>query len=135
MLDEDIELASMDELFKQSDVITLHCPLTEANSGLISKEKLELMKHHAFLINTSRGQLINETDLANALNEGRIAGAGLDVLSTEPPSSNNPLLKAKNCYITPHIAWASEEARRRMMKFTGENINAFISGTPHNLVS
>ena len=135
MVDEDIELVSMDELCKQSDVITLHCPLTEANTGLICKEKLELMKHHAFLINTARGGLINEADLAQALNTDRIAGAGLDVLSCEPPPHDNPLLKAKNCYITPHIAWASEEARKRMMNFTAENIKAFISGTPKNLVS
>ena len=135
MLNDDVELVSMDELCKQSDVITLHCPLTKNNIELIDKEKLELMKHHAFLINTARGGLINESDLAEALNNGRIAGAGLDVLSSEPPSLDNPLLKAKNCYITPHIAWASVEARKRMMKFTSENINAFISGTPHNLVN
>ena len=135
MPEGDIEFVEMNELFRQSDVITLHCPLTDVNKHLICKEKIDLMKHHAFLINTARGDLINESDLADALNEGRIAGAGVDVLSTEPPCSKNPLLKAKNCYITPHIAWASEEARKRMMKFTAENIHEFISGTPQNLVS
>lgn len=130
-----VELVTMDDIFKNSDVISLNCPLTEENKGLINKKKIELMKHHAFLINTSRGQLVNEADLAEALNSERIAGAGLDVLSTEPPSHDNPLLKAKNCYITPHIAWASKEARMRMMDFTADNIKAFVSSQPHNIVS
>ena len=132
---EGVELVEMDDLFQRSDVISLNYPLTESNKGFVNKEKIGMMKHHAFLINTSRGPLINETDLAEALNADRIAGAGLDVLSTEPPSPDNPLLKAKNCYITPHIAWASTESRTRMMELTADNIKAFISGQPHNIVS
>lgn len=132
---EKFELVSLEDLLKTSDVVSLNCPLTETNRELINKEKIGLMKQSAFLINTARGQLVNENDLAAALNSGRIAGAGLDVLSQEPPNWDNPLLKANNCFITPHNAWASKEARTRMMEYTAENIKAFISGKPQNIVS
>ena len=102
---------------------------------MINSEKIGLMKKSAFLINTSRGQLVNEHDLAKALNEGRIAGAGLDVLKVEPPPPDNPLLNAKNCLITPHIAWATVEARRRLMAVTVQNTAAFLEGLPINVVN
>ncbi len=129
------EFVSLDEIFKDSDVISLHCPLTPENEGMINAQNLNLMKKTAFLINTSRGQLVNEQDLADALNTGQISGAGLDVLSTEPPKPDNPLLSAKNCYITPHIAWATKSARARLMKTAIGNIEAFLRGAPENVVS
>lgn len=132
---DDVTFLSLDELFAQSDVISLHCPLTKENEKMINNEKLELMKSTAFLINTSRGQLVNEQDLADALNSGRIAGAGLDVLSTEPPTSDNPLLTAKNCYITPHLAWATRSARQRLIDVAVDNIGAFIADKAQNVVS
>lgn len=124
-----------DGLLCRSDIVTLHCPLTPETAGMISKTKLKLMKKSAFLINTSRGPLIVEEDLADALNTGIIAGAGVDVLALEPPPSDNPLLKAKNCIITPHIAWATIEARTRLMEIAVENIRAFIAGSPENVVN
>lgn len=124
----------LNDLLSRSDVISLHCPLTAQTQALINKESIALMKPGAFLINTSRGGLINEYDLADALNSGRIAGAGLDVLSTEPPPSDNPLLSAKNCLITPHFGWASTEARIRLMKTTISNLEAFINGHTVNQV-
>lgn len=130
-----VKFLSLDELFAQSDVISLHCPLTKENEKIINTENLELMKPTAFLINTSRGQLVNEQDLADALNSGRIAGAGLDVLSVEPPKSDNPLLTAKNCYITPHLAWATRSARQRLIDVSVDNISAFIAGKAQNVVS
>lgn len=122
-------------LLAESDFISLNCPLTDENAGFINKSTIGKMKKSAILINTGRGALINEKDLADALNSGRIAGAGLDVLSTEPPKAENPLLAAKNCYITPHIAWATKEARQRLMQIAAQNLKAFINGTPQNIVN
>jgi glycerate dehydrogenase len=126
--------ASLDELFRQSDVVTLHCPLTAETKGLVNAERLSMMKRTAFLINTGRGPLVVEQDLADALNAGRIAGAGLDVLSQEPPPASNPLLAAKNCIITPHCAWATQAARGRLMTTVVENVRAFLAGAPQNVV-
>lgn len=127
--------ANIADVFAESDFLSLHTPLIAETKGLVNMEKLKLMKKGAFLINTSRGPVVNEKDLAEALNSGLIAGAGLDVLSNEPPSESNPLLKARNCIITPHIAWATFEARTRLMNIAVENIRAFISGSPVNVVS
>jgi glycerate dehydrogenase len=132
---EGVELCEIEKVLKESDFISLHCPLTADNQGFINKDSLALMKSSAILINTSRGGLINEADLAEALNSDRIAGAGLDVLSTEPPAQDNPLLTAKNCIITPHIAWAGVEARKLLLKGTIENIKAYQNGAPINVVS
>lgn len=123
------------ELFMQSDVVSLHCPQTSDNHAFVNKEILELMKPAAFLINTARGTLINEKDLAQALQQNRIAGAALDVLSTEPPAKSNPLIGLPNCIITPHNAWMSFEARCRMLEITVENIQAFIKEKPQNVVN
>lgn len=122
------------QLLHESDVVSIHCPLVPETRGLINKKSLEEMKQSAFLINTSRGPIIIEEDLAEALNSDVIAGAGIDVLSVEPPSESNPLFKAKNCIITPHIAWATKEARRRLMNIAVNNVAAFIAGTPVNVV-
>jgi glycerate dehydrogenase len=129
-----VEKASQEEVFAQSDVLSLHCPLTDDTKHLIRAETIAQMKPTAFLINTARGPLVNEQDLADALNGGRLAGAGLDVLSTEPPPEGNPLFTAKNCLITPHIAWASKEARARLIEIATENVRAFQRGTPVNQV-
>jgi glycerate dehydrogenase len=126
--------SSIKDIFSKADAVSLHCPLTPANTGFVSNALLQTMKASAYIINTARGPLINENDLAAALNNGVIAGAGLDVLSTEPPSADNPLLTAKHCIITPHNAWISREARERMMAVTAENIKAFIAGKPINRV-
>ena len=126
--------ASLDELLEQSDVISLHCPLTPETAGLINRDTIAKMKRTAFLINTSRGPVIAEQDLADALNAGRIAGAGVDVLSTEPPKADNPLLSAKNCLITPHFGWATYEARVRLMDIAVNNLKSFLGGTPVNTV-
>src|SRR5690606_21482171 len=126
---------TLDELLTQSDVVSIHCPLTPQTAGLINKNTLAKMKETAFLVNTSRGPLIVEEDLATALNEGRIAGAGLDVLSTEPPPAENPLFTAKNCLITPHIAWATKEARVRLMNQVVNNLIAYLDGAPENVVN
>ncbi len=125
----------LDTLFRDSDVVSLHCPLTQANRGLVNQQRLEMMKPGAFLINTSRGPLVDEPALAEALNAGRIAGAGLDVLCDEPPRADNPLLSARNCYITPHIAWATRSARQRLMEIAISNVRAFLEGNPQNVVS
>ena len=125
----------MENLFGQSDVISLHCPLTPETKHLVNAERLAWMKPTAFLLNTSRGPLIDEAALAKALNEGRIAGAGLDVLAVEPPTADNPLLRAKNCFVTPHIAWATRAARSRLMDAVVENVRAFLTGKPRNVVS
>ena len=130
-----ITMVTLDALFENSDVISLHCPLTEETRELINTRRLNQMKSSAFLLNTGRGPLINEQDLADALQKGTIAGAGLDVLSTEPPAADNPLLAAPNCIITPHIAWASFEARKRLLQMVADNIAAFINGNPTNVVS
>ena len=124
-----------DTIFRESDVVSLHCPLTLETQELVNAQRLAAMKSTAYLINTSRGGVIHEQDLADALNEGRIAGAGLDVLSTEPPPVSNPLLTAKNCLITPHIAWASRAARQRLIAATSENIGGFLDGLPRNVVA
>ncbi len=125
----------LETLFAESDVISLHCPLTPENQGMINTARFSLMKQSAFLINTSRGQLVNEGDLAEALNNGRIAGAGLDVLSVEPPREGNPLLTAQNCIITPHIAWATRSARQRLLQTSLDNLAAWLNGRPQNLVN
>ncbi len=127
--------ASRDELFAQADVVSLHCPLTADNERFVNAELLERMKASAFLINTARGALIDETALAGALNSGQIAGAALDVVRVEPMRADNPLRTARNCIITPHIAWASLSARRRLMQATVRNVEAFLAGKPINVVS
>jgi glycerate dehydrogenase len=125
-----VQLCSQEQIFQESDFITLHCPLTTDNQEFINKNTLALMKSSAILINTSRGGLIHEQDLADALNSGVIAGAGLDVLSVEPPTTTNPLLTAKNTIITPHIAWAGVNARIELLKGVVENIVSFQQGKP-----
>jgi glycerate dehydrogenase len=130
-----VEPVSQAELFTQSDVLSLHCPLTDATKDIINCDSIAQMKPSAFLINTARGPLVREADLAEALNAGHLAGAGLDVLSAEPPPLSNPLLTAKNCLITPHIAWASKEARGRLIDVATVNVAAFLSGTPQNRVA
>lgn len=127
--------ADIPELLRESDVVSVHTPLTPDTQGLINKETLALMKPSAFLLNTSRGPLIVDEDLADALNNGVIAGAGIDVLSKEPPAADNPLFTAKNCLITPHIAWATKEARTRLMAITIDNLSAFLAGDPVNVVN
>ena len=127
--------AKLETLLKESDVISLHCPLFENNKGMINRQSLALMKETAFLVNTSRGPLINDADLAEALNNQSIAGAALDVLSVEPPPMTNPLLKAKNCIVTPHISWATLEARSRLMDIATQNLEAWLSGKPANVVN
>lgn len=130
-----VNFVSKEEIFKNSDFLTLHCPLNEETDELVNEKTLNLMKKSAILINTGRGGLVNEKDLANALNLEKIAGVGLDVLSTEPPKEDNPLLNAKNTYITPHVAWASYEARKRLMDVTINNVKSFIDGNPINVVN
>ncbi|UHG92385.1 D-2-hydroxyacid dehydrogenase [Spirosoma oryzicola] len=127
--------ADVPELLAQSDVVSIHTPLTPETQGLMNKDTLALMKPTAFLLNTSRGPLVVDQDLADALNNDIIAGAGIDVLSKEPPAADNPLFKAKNCLITPHIAWATKEARTRLMAITVDNLSAFINGNPVNVVN
>ena len=126
--------APLDELLRQSDVISLHCPLFPDTAGLINQTSIAMMKSSALLINTSRGGLIVDQDLADALNSGRIAGAALDVLSVEPPPADNPLLHAINCLITPHISWATAEARSRLMDIAVDNLNSFLDGKPVNVI-
>jgi glycerate dehydrogenase len=125
---------SQDELFRSSDIISLHCPLMESTEKIINSAHIGLMKSNVLLINTARGELVEENDLAQALSEKRIAGAALDVLSTEPPEADNPLLHAPNCVITPHIAWASVEARTRLLQTAIDNVASFLEGKPQNLV-
>jgi glycerate dehydrogenase len=126
---------SLDDLLQRSDIVSLHCPLTADNKQFINAERLARMKRSAFLLNTSRGPLLDEAAVANALNSGQIAGAGLDVLSVEPPKAENPLLTAKNCIVTPHIAWASGAARSRLMDVAVANVRAFLAGQPTNVVN
>lgn len=128
-------LVDLEELLKHSDVVSLHCPLTADNTGLINPRTLALMKPGAFLINTSRGPLVDEQALAEALHAGIIAGAGLDVLAVEPPRPDNPLLHAPNCFVTPHIAWATQAARQRLLDTVVGNVEAFLAGTPVNVVN
>lgn len=130
-----VEYVERDELFRRSDVISLHCPLNSETEKLVNKERLHMMKPTAFLINTGRGGLIDEDAVAESLNVGQLAGAGLDVLSTEPPQVDNPLLTAKNCWITPHIGWATRAARLRLINQMIENFKAFAAGKPINVVA
>lgn len=130
-----IRFVDLDTLFKEADVVSLHCALTEETKQLVNARRLDLMKPDAFLINTSRGALVDESALAEALSGNRLAGAGLDVLSAEPPQDNNPLLTAKNCVITPHYAWATRDARQRLMNTVVTNVRSFLNGTPINIVS
>ena len=134
-LPQGVKKATLDELFAESDVISLHCPLTPDTKELVNANRLKTMKRSAILINTGRGPLINEKDLADALNEGCIAGAGLDVLSVEPSVAGNPLLSAKNCFITPHIAWATKEARTRLMDIAINNFRSYQEGNIINNVA
>lgn len=127
--------AELEALFRASDVISIHCPLTDKTEGLINAERIEWMKSSAILVNTSRGPIVNEADLADALNRGRIAGAGLDVLSEEPPPVDHPLIGAKNCFVTPHYAWASRESRMRCLEIAVENVRCFLAGSPVNQVN
>ena len=126
---------SLDELLGSSDVISLHCPLFESNRGMINQDSIAQMKDGVIIINTARGPLIVEEDLAKALNQGKVKGAGLDVLGQEPPSEDNPLLEAKNTVITPHIAWAPREARERLMKIAVDNVKSFLAGEAVNVVN
>ena len=128
VLPSGIKKMDLDELFAECDVISLHCPLTPDTKEMVNAERLSNMKSNAILINTGRGPLINEQDLADALNEGRIAAAGLDVLSVEPSVEGNPLLTARNCFITPHIAWATLEARTRLMEIAVQNLKSYLNG-------
>jgi glycerate dehydrogenase len=130
----DPERVDVDTLFRESDVVSLHCPLTPENRGMVDARRLGLMKPTAFLINSARGLLVNEADLAAALTAGTIAGAGLDVLSVEPPPPTNPLLSAPNCMITPHVAWATRNARVRLIDVAAANLAAFVAGRPQNVV-
>ncbi len=132
---QDCQFVELDDIFRRSDIVTLHCPLTLQTEKIVNSRRLALMKKTAFLINTGRGPLVDEQALADALNNGNIAGAGLDVLSSEPPKEDNPLLEAKNCFITPHIAWATQAARQRLMTVVVDNVAAFLAGTPQNVVN
>ena len=132
---ETMKYVSLDELLKESDVISLHCPLFESTKGIINKSTIEKMKDGVIIINTSRGALVVEEDLAEALNSGKVYAAGLDVVSSEPIKEDNPLLKCKNAIITPHIAWAAKEARQRLMNIAVDNLEKFLSGNPVNVVN
>lgn len=132
---EDVIFTDMDSVLSSSDFITVHCPLTETTKGLINAEFISKMKKNAYIINTARGAVANEKDVAEALINGCLAGYGTDVLSTEPPAEDNPLLTAPNCLITPHIAWAAYETRLRLMGILEENIKGYLSGTPVNVVN
>jgi len=131
----EVEAVDLSELFVRSDVLSLHCPLTPETEKVVNAESLASMKPSAFLINTGRGPLVDEQALANTLNGGKLAGAGLDVLSTEPPPPDNPLIGAKNCIVTPHIAWATLAARKRLLDITVANLKAFLEGGPKNIVN
>ena len=132
---EGCQFVGLEDLFRNSDVISLHCPLTPRTANIVNKERLAMMKKTAFLVNTSRGPLVDEPALAQALNEKKIAGAGLDVLSIEPPEKDNPLFTARNCFITPHIAWATRAARERLLKVVVDNVASFLAGKPQNVVN
>ncbi len=130
----DVRFVGIETLFRESDIVSLHCPLTPKTRHLVNAERLASMKPTAFLLNTSRGPLVDEQALADALNAGRIAGAGLDVLPVEPPPAHSPLLRARNCFITPHIAWATRAARARLMDIAVANVRSFIAGHPMNVI-
>lgn len=134
-LPPEVKKMELDELFSTCDIVSLHCPLTDSTRELVNAARLKLMKPTAILINTGRGPLVNEQDLADALNNGTIFAAGLDVLSQEPPRADNPLLTARNCYITPHIAWATTAARERLMQILLNNVKAYLDGKPVNNVA
>ena len=131
----EVEWLPVDEVFARADFLSLNCPLTPETEKVVNAEHLKKMKSSAIVINTGRGPLVDEQALADALNNGTIAGAGLDVLSTEPPAGDNPLLSAKNCVITPHIAWASKEARARLIAIAADNLSSFLSGVTQNVVN
>lgn len=133
-LPDGVQQVSVEALFEQSDIVSLNCPLTNETRGFVNRQLISKMKSNALIVNTGRGPLINETDLAEALQRGDIAGASLDVLSVEPPLPNNPMLHAPNCILTPHMAWATREARARLMRVALENLNAFLAGNPKNRV-
>ena len=126
---------SQEELFRERDVLSLHCPLTPETTGLVNRKTLSLMKPTAYLINTSRGQVIREQDLAEALNGGKLSGAAMDVLCEEPPKKGNPLTHCEKCLITPHISWAAKESRDRLLHTVCDNVEAFLKGTPQNQVN
>lgn len=130
-----VKFVELETVFRSGDVVSLHCPLTSQTQKLVNAERLASMKPTAFLLNTSRGPLVDEAALAEALNSGRIAGAGLDVLSVEPPPADHPLLQAKNCIITPHNAWGTHAARTRLIKIAVENLRSFLNGKPQNVVN
>jgi glycerate dehydrogenase len=132
---EQVRFTDLETVFRESDVLSLHCPLTPGTRELINPERIGWMKPGAIVLNTGRGGLVDEAALASALNSGRLAGAGLDVLSTEPPQATNPLLSARNCVITPHLAWASQAARKRLMHEAVENVRQFLRGVPRNRVA
>ncbi|GAB1857668.1 D-2-hydroxyacid dehydrogenase [Flavobacteriaceae bacterium MHTCC 0001] len=134
-VNDNLNFVTFKELLQEADFVSLHCPLTEHTQHIINNSTIAKMKTSAYLINTSRGPLVNEKDLANALNNDMLAGAAVDVISEEPMKAKNPLLNAKNCIITPHIAWASKEARQRLMNTSVENLNAFLNGIPQNVVN
>lgn len=134
-LPPEIRKVDIDQLFHECDIISLHCPLTDSTRELVNAQRLSSMKPTSIIINTGRGPLINEQDLADALNTGKIYAAGLDVLSEEPPRADNPLLTARNCFITPHIAWASLEARQRLILIAANNLKAYTEGKPTNVIN
>ena len=131
---EQIAMVDLDTLFRESDVVSLHCPLTTDNERMVNADRLRLMKPTAYLINTSRGPLVDEGALADALNANLLAGAGIDVVTVEPPRQSSPLFKAKNCFVTPHIAWATLASRRRLLNTAIDNVAAFLRGTPTNAI-
>jgi len=133
--EDGVTFTNVDDLFRSADVVTLHCPLTPETQGMVNVARLVAMKPSAFLINTGRGPLVVEEDLADALRNARIAGAAVDVLATEPPPADNPLLTAPHCLITPHIAWAPRASRQRLMDAVVENVRAFLAGAPVNVVN
>jgi glycerate dehydrogenase len=133
--EDGVEFTSVDDLFRRADVVSLHCPLTPETQGMVNAVRLAAMKPTAFLVNTARGPLVVEQDLAAALHAGRIAGAALDVLSTEPPKPDNPLPAAPRCLLTPHLAWAARAARQRLMDTAVDNVRAFLAGVPRNVVN
>ena len=132
---EGVEILPLVDVFRQADVLSLHCPLTPETEGMVDAERLAMMKPTAFLVNTSRGPVVDPQALADALNGGRLAGAGVDVMVQEPPSADDPLLTARNCFVTPHLAWATQDARARLMGTAVANVQAFVAGAPQNVES
>lgn len=133
--DDGVSMVTIEELFERADVISVHCPLFPETEGLICRENISKMKDGVIIINTARGAIVQEKDLAEALNSGKVYAAGVDVVSTEPIRDDNPLLTARNCFITPHIAWASRESRQRLMDTAVDNLRAFLAGEPVNVVN